>query len=85
MSSDKDWKDKSLEDTLREQWSEDLPTKEEWEQKLSDEEEMKHRAVKPKKRKKKDRKTPKKLYEARGGGMVGSSKVIQGYKKGGQV
>ena len=82
MSSDKDWEDKSLEDTLREQWGEDLPTKEEWEQKLSDEEEMKHRAVKPKKRKKKDR---KKLYEARSGGMVGSNKIIKGYKKGGQV
>ena len=82
MSSDKDWEDKSLEDTLREQWGEDLPTKEEWEQKLSDEEEMKHRAVKPKKRKKKDR---KKLYEAGGGGMVGSNKIIKGYKKGGQV
>jgi hypothetical protein len=82
MSSDKDWEDKSLEDTLREQWGEDLPTKEEWEQKLSDEEEMKHRAVKPKKRKKKDR---KKFYEARGGGMIGSNKIIKGYKKGGQV
>ncbi len=83
MADDNDqFDDVTFKEFLGEILNDDGFTEEEWEQKLSDEEEMKHRAVKPKKRKKKDR---KKLYEARGGGMIGSNKIIKGYKKGGQV
>tara|TARA_R100001086_G_scaffold52056_2_gene23218 strand:- start:452 stop:748 length:297 start_codon:yes stop_codon:yes gene_type:complete len=72
-------------------------TTEEWKKYLSAEaeeaegkEEMKHRAVKRKPPEEKEKTSPPKkeettFYNIRSGGMIGSNKIIKGYKKGGQV